>query len=133
VDAAADAEAGVGDLAADQLNAQQDLAGPVVVGAAVVDRDRADDPGPGGRVDPGDAVGAAAIPGLVPVRHDQQRGSRVLADALDGLEHGPQVVQIRSAGPGYSEIQRIQHDQSRRAGGEVGLDGRQFGAGAGGG
>jgi hypothetical protein len=31
----------------------------------VVDGDRADDPGPGGRAGPGDAVGAATVPGLV--------------------------------------------------------------------
>ena len=37
-DAAADAEAGVGDLPADQLDPQQDGAGPVGVAAPVLDR-----------------------------------------------------------------------------------------------
>jgi hypothetical protein len=52
LDAAAEAKAGVGDLPADQLNAQQDLAGPIVVAGPMVDRNRADDPGPGGRAGP---------------------------------------------------------------------------------
>jgi hypothetical protein len=38
VDAAADAEAGVGELAADQLDPEQDGAGPVGVAASVLDR-----------------------------------------------------------------------------------------------
>jgi hypothetical protein len=107
VDAAADAEAGVGHFTADQLDPEQNGAGPVLIAAPVLDRDRADDPGPGGRAGPANAVGATAIAGLVPVGHHQQGAPGVLADALDGLEDGAHVVQIRPTGPGRSQIQRV--------------------------
>jgi hypothetical protein len=82
---------------------------------------------------PLDAVGAAAVAGLVPVRHDQQRTAGVLADALDGLEDGAHVVQVRAACPGRGQVQRIQDDQGRRVRLELGMDSGQLRAGAGGG
>jgi hypothetical protein len=126
VDAAADAKAGVGELAADQLDPEQDGAGPVGVVAAVLDADRADDSGPGGRAGAADAVGAAAITGLVPVGHHQQGAPGVLADALDGLEDSAHVVEVGAAGSGCCEIERVQDDQGGRVGGEFGLDGGQL-------
>ena len=57
----------------------------------------------------------------------------MLADALDGLEDGAHVVQVRSAGPGRGQVQRVQHDQGGRVRLELGLDGGQLAAGAGGG
>jgi hypothetical protein len=73
------------------------------------------------------------IPGLVPVGHHQQRAPRLLADALDGLEDSAHVVQVRAAGPGRGQIQRIEDDQGGRVGFEFGLDGGQLSAGARGG
>jgi hypothetical protein len=65
------------------------------------------------------------------VRHHQQGAPGVLADTLDGLEDGAHVVQVRSAGPGRGQVQRVQHDQGGRMRFEFGLDGGQLAAGAG--
>jgi hypothetical protein len=65
--------------------------------------------------------------------HHQQRTPRSLADVLDGLEDGAHVVQVRSASPSGSQVQRVQDDQGGRVDGELGLDGGQLAAGAGGG
>jgi len=48
-----------------QAPPQQHAAGPIRVAAPVMDRDRADDPRPGGWAGAGDAVGAAAVAGLL--------------------------------------------------------------------
>jgi hypothetical protein len=116
-DAATDAEAGVGDFSADHLDLQQDRAGPVLIAPPVLDADRADDPGPGGRPGAADAFGAAAVTSLVPVGHHQQRTARLLADALDGLEDGAHVVQVRSTRPGRRQVQRVQDNQGGWMGG----------------
>jgi hypothetical protein len=57
----------------------------------------------------------------------------VLADALDGLEDGAHVVQVRSTRPGCGQVQRIQDDEGRRVHLQLGLDRGQLAAGAGGG
>jgi hypothetical protein len=59
-DATADAEPSVGNLPTDQPDPQHDRAGPIGVAAPVVDRDRADDPGPGGRTRCGHGWAAGA-------------------------------------------------------------------------
>jgi hypothetical protein len=99
--AAADTKVGIGDFPTDHLDAQQDGAGPVVVdvsGLTVADRDRTDDPCPGSRAGTADAVGAAAIPGLVPVGHHQQRTPGVLLGLLEMRIGGQGHVAIGMTG-----------------------------------